>query len=98
MNDASAIDPEDLPLLLAVLERSVRDAAEMALALQGGDWAPVVQLAHRMAGATGAFGLAEVAGTSRELERAARAADAPKSRALLEQLAAALARARATAG
>lgn len=79
------IDPEDLPLLDELLQRSVRDLDAMRTAGAAGDAAGVLALAHRMAGAAGTFGLDRLARVARELEQAARRCDAAAMREALQR-------------
>lgn len=80
-----SLDPEDLPLLDELLQRSVRDLDALRAASAAGDAAGVLALAHRMAGAAGTFGLDRLAHEARDLEQAARRGDAAAMRAALER-------------
>ena len=84
------IDPADIPLVNQLLVRSAGDLAAMRAAAAAGELSPVVPLAHRMAGAAGAFGLERLAGAARDAERAAREQRLADARAALDALAAAL--------
>jgi HPt (histidine-containing phosphotransfer) domain-containing protein len=84
------LDPADIPLINELLARSAGDLAAMRAAAAAGELAPVVSLAHRIAGAAGAFGLERLASAARDAERAARNDRLADARAALEALAAAL--------
>ena len=79
------MDPEARIRELArqLLERSRQDTRTMREAAAHGDLASIASLAHRMAGAAGAFGYADLDAGARRLQRAAEAQDTAGLPALL---------------
>lgn len=92
------VHPADAPLFEAVLARSVHDAAAMAESLEQHSLLPVAELAHRIVGALGAFGLMQVAATAGALERACRSGDHAQARERLDELERLLRETRASLG
>jgi len=92
------VHPADAPLFEAVLTRSVHDAASMAESLEQHSLQPVAELAHRIVGALGAFGLTQVAAAAGALERACRHGDHAQARQCLDELEGLLRETRASMG
>src|SRR3954470_1170959 len=86
-------DPLERGLREKLLARTRHDVEALRSALAAGDFATIVQLAHRLGGAAGALGLEALSNAGRELEREAERRDATGIQARLAQVAQELARA-----
>src|SRR3954468_10427242 len=86
-------DPLERGLREKLLARTRHDVEALRSALAAGDFATIVQLAHRLGGAAGALGLEALSNAGRELEREGERRDAARGKARLAQLAHELARA-----
>ena len=80
------MDPTASALLPKLIERCHADLVTMRRALEEGRLEVVVDLGHRMAGACGTFGAAELAEVGRLLEQTAKSGDASAVAPVLDQL------------
>src|SRR5437763_5624348 len=80
-------DPPDTGLREKLLGRTRGDLETLHRALARGDFATIVQLAHRLAGAAGALGLEALSAAGRDLEREGERRDATGVQARLAQVA-----------
>ncbi len=92
---AGTSDDPEIPgaLRRRLLERTEGDLRRMQAALAAGEFALIVQLGHRLAGAAGALGYAALAQAGKRLERAGERRDRSRIRAGLAAAAAVLQRA-----